>query len=153
MSILQIALVLLTLIPLQNASTQENSEEERYLCIADKATGFIYNETGDEWETTTFNVEDSRYIVAKSDHFLFERFPFSVTQVGAAEPMTACEEGFNRVGLMGCRVIRDFVLNRINGRFVHTNTSGYYDVLPGFGDITDATSGTPFIEIGKCSPF
>jgi hypothetical protein len=43
-----------------------------------------------------------------------------------------------------------FQFSRETSRYLHVYTSGYVDLLPGFGE-TDESSITPFIEIGKCS--
>jgi hypothetical protein len=49
--------------------------------------------------------------------------------------------------------VSEVSFNRISGRFYRESTVGYQDLAPGVNDLTDKTSGTPFIEIGTCSPF
>lgn len=72
--------------------------------------------------------------------------------------MSYCKEGFNDVGMLFCEsglFPRRLRFNKNNGRFLATYLFGYYAVgLKFLGKVvTDETSGTPFIEIGKCSPF
>ena len=43
------------------------SAGESYLCVADLATGFSYNKAIDKREIAKFKVDDSKYIVSKSD--------------------------------------------------------------------------------------
>jgi hypothetical protein len=40
--------------------------EERYLCVADKATGFNYNSITKEWVQTNFKGDD-KYLITKSN--------------------------------------------------------------------------------------
>ena len=45
-----------------------------------------------------------------------------------------------------------FTFNKSNGRFLFSSGSGYVNVLPELNKITDESSETPFLEIGRCSP-
>ena len=62
--------------------------------------------------------------------------------------MTSINRGFWIV-----KVMRDFKFNRINGRFLTAYLHGYYNVVPDVNELTDETSDTLAISIGKCSPF
>jgi len=39
---------------------------ESYLCIGDKATGFIYYKESNKWDTAKFDVSNNKYLITKS---------------------------------------------------------------------------------------
>ena len=131
---------------------------QQYLCVADLSTGFGYNETAERWVRANFNVENNKYIISeKSEQVIsYREYRFGVTQVGEEVPDYYCESGFEGPGFLSCESfigLGTFQFNKDNGRFLRAYWAGYFNVLPKVNDITDATSDTPLIEIGKCSPF
>ena len=119
-------------------------EDARWLCIADKITGFSY-ENG-EWRISSFNSDDGRYIVSKKPTlFDNKKARYHVTKIGE-EYGTECEENSpNSAGYIFCP---GFFNYRIN-----TRTLRYLLVYPiGYTSGADTNADTPFIEIGKCSP-
>ena len=126
---------------------------EQYLCVPDKATGFAYNKNSRTWEQANLTT-NRKYIVSKSDDEHFKRYAFVVIEIGQTIPRAICEKGFSDGGYLECLGVFDFRFNKKNGRYILTHTLfGYIDVLPNGYFPTDEKSTTPFIEIGKCSPF
>ena len=123
---------------------------EKYICLADIVTGFKYSETSEKWVETGF-LADDKYIISESDT---ERYAFEVVKIGSKYPEANCEEGFGEYGFLICNGAgQDFRFQKKNGRYIRSNVMGYFNVLPSSNGITDSTSDTPFLEIGKCSPF
>jgi len=123
--------------------------EERYICFPDHRTGFKYDASSKNWEQANFK-SDHKYIISKSDD---KRFTFEVKETGKNFPTFSCKEGFNEHGYLMCQGIGEFKFNKKNGRYILTFSVGYYNVLPDTDFSTDEKSDTPYIEIGKCSPF
>jgi len=124
--------------------------QEKYLCVAERATGFAYNEISKSWENMNFKT-DAKYIISKSNA---KGYSFKVTKVGEDNPEFECEKGFNEYGYLLCgEGIGEFKFNKKNGRFIKVYLFGYFNVLPEVNKFTDKSSDTPFMEIGKCSPF
>ena len=127
---------------------------EDYLCIADMATGFRYNQNDKSWEGSGFRVKDSRYLISPLEN----NAAYNVKRFGASIVMSRCKDDFNEVGNLFCKGTLDISFNKNNGRFVLTHTFGYFNVLPDSNDDSelirksDQESATPFIEIGMCSP-
>lgn len=124
--------------------------EEQYLCTADKVSGFSFNENSKEWKQSSFKA-NSKYVVSRLSD---SSTAFVVREIGNSFPDAWCEDPFTDAGYLHCRRLGgDFSLNRKNGRYIASSLMGYLNVVPGVNDITDKTSDTPYIEIGKCSPF
>jgi len=127
---------------------------EDYLCIADMATGFKYNQDDKSWEGSGFRVKDSRYLIS----LLENNAAYNVKRYGQTSVMSRCKDGFSDIGNLFCEGTFDISFNKNNGRFVLTHTFGYFNVLPdskGDSELirkSDRESATPFIEIGNCSP-
>ncbi len=127
---------------------------EEYLCIADMATGFRYNQNDKSWEGSGFRVNDSRYLIS----ILENNAAYSVKRFGETGVMSRCKDGFNEIGNLFCEGTFDISFNKNNGRFVLTHTFGYFNVLADsereseLMRNSDQESATPFIEIGNCSP-
>ena len=69
-------IVFVILISLGLTRNGHGEEHQKWLCIADAATGFSYRDG--KWRATKFNVEDSKYIVTKHD----VTGVYNVTKVG-----------------------------------------------------------------------
>jgi len=115
---------------------------EQYLCVVEKSVGFSYNEEQKEWENTNFST-NFKYVISKADAV------WQITRIGESFPIISCKGDFNDYGILLCSDLSDFRLNKRNGRFLHTYPIGYYNVLPG----EDEGDNTPYLQIGKCSPF
>jgi len=123
---------------------------EQYLCVAEHSTGFSYDKATKEWKNTNFKTS-TNYLVSKADG---TKYAWQVTEIGKTRPSFRCESDFDEYGYLSCSGIGgDLNFNKKNGRFLHSYLIGYYIVLPEVNKLTDEGSDTPFIEIGKCSPF
>ena len=120
---------------------------DQWLCVADQATGFLYNESSKKWERTGFTVDDSKYIVAPSK---YKSDKYDVTPLGEKYASAYCVNEFSAEGDLYCKgesasghIWSVFNMNHIKGRFVMSSTHGYFS----------GGKDTPSIKIGKCSKF
>ena len=125
-------------------------EPTAYLCIADEATGFSYNETRKAWVKTSFDVSSHKYIVKKNPDA--STGVWDVTNFGDSVPFAQCDGLFTSPTVLDCGTRTPiFRLNLNNLRYLSGYLYGYFD--SGTDTLPDtATSYTPLIEIGKCSP-
>jgi hypothetical protein len=140
---------LLTLLPLF-------AHAEQYLCVDDLVTGFSYDVRSKKWKSTNFNAGSKLIISKPSDKDpKFLKYIFIIKEIGEDFPIAKCNTGFDDYGYLMCDNIGNgtFHFNKRNGRYVRSYTTGYFNVLPGVNDLTDATSDTPIVAIGKCSSF
>jgi hypothetical protein len=132
-----------------------NCYADSYLCVADKASGFQF--TKPNWEASNFRTEN-KYLIQASG---VDRFPLQVIKVGGRVPVIMCKEEFNSAGFLHCDsggpldmlgivLGEHFTFNHKNLRYMRVVPRGYINVVPG-NEISDSKSGTPHIEIGKCS--
>ena len=125
--------------------------EERYLCVADLATGFRLNPTTKRWEIAKFSVDSVRYIVSKSKDI---DYALEIKELGDKISYYHAKKGFDPEGggAMFSSAFGEFIVNIKTGRYIH-----YYRVGYVHGDTLlrgqKIPSDTPLIEIGKCSPF
>lgn len=135
---------------------------QQYLCIGDLATGFSFNESINQWQRSSFSVDDSRYVVSRDENSSGDVNNYVVKRIGEDFILATCSNDFSEAGSMTCRNgFNTFNINRENGRFMHVFSFGYWTVLSrnendpfqDFLGIYDEAANTPYIEIGKCSPF
>jgi hypothetical protein len=124
-----------------------------FLCIADLATGFRYNQNIKSWEESSFKLKKSRYFISLRE----KGTGYDVKRSSGPDVMSRCKDGFDEIGSLSCKGTFDIKFNKINGRFVLTYPFGYFNVIPDSKidskliRKTDQGSETPFMEIGKCS--
>ena len=118
--------------------------EERYLCVAEKATGFRYNPEKKIWETANFSVENKKHLVRETET-TFDKL--EMITMGNIYRECYSIDGFDEQGYANfeCTEYVEFKMHKKTGRYLLVYMTGYID-----GDSAD---NTPFIEIGKCSPF
>ena len=91
---------------------------ESYLCIADKATGFSFNEQSKTYEPTNFNVSKHKYIL-KNNNNTWEWTDFG-------RKYSFCSGSFNAGGVFGCGgAIESVTFDKNNLRYVKTSIFGY----------------------------
>lgn len=123
---------------------------EQYLCVPDKATGLVYEAQKKEWRVANFALKHKLVITPAKDG----KYAFSAIKIGDKQPVHLCKEDFNKLGFLFCNGQEgDLKFNRNNGRYLKAFDQGYYLVGKGLWAETDQDSGTPYLEIGKCSPF
>jgi hypothetical protein len=141
-SIFVIIFALIFLMPMTVAA-------EQYLCVEEMSVGFYYDKTAKQWENTNFKA-NSKYIISKSEG---KSFAFRVTKFEEKDSVADCESSFDKLGFLLCEGLGVFFqFNKNNGRYIRTYLLGYIYVLPQL-NVTDEKSDTPYMEIGKCSPF
>ena len=139
------------LIPVLCLSFISAASAEQFLCVVDHSTGFSFDKNTEQWKPTVFAGED-KYIISKptdDDGKLKEKFQYVVREIGTPNPIAYCETGFSG-GYLFCEgMATKFSFNKENGRFLTAYMAGYYhDALPG-----QEGRNTPYMQIGKCSPF
>ena len=122
---------------------------DQFLCVADQAAGFMYSKTIKKWQASAGD-SDEKYVISESD---LEGYAYQLKEVGEETSYTECKEDFTKFGYLTCEGLYEFQMNRDNGRFLMVFKTGYFNVLPEINDFTDETSDTPYMVIGKCSPF
>lgn len=143
MRILSVILVALVI----SAAVAQEDEPDQYLCIADQATGFIYEDG--RWHSANFDVGDNKYIVRRareSDGILAEGKEWGYAAFGT-ENFVGCDQvgpSFT-CALFGEKLLGIFVVNLITLRY-----QKYYPF--GYTNGRDSPDDTPYIEIGKCGP-
>ena len=131
----------------------DSMEEERYLCVPEMATGFKYNSNTKSWESVNFKV-NRKYLISKGkppkDLISGEYSKQSGLVIKiVGDELNICrdmsEAGFARSGFVNFDCFHgEFLVNQNRGKYIRTFRRGYV--------IGDETT-TPFMEIGKCSPF
>lgn len=134
----------LLLLGMPHALYAQERHEERYLCLADQATGFMRQDG--EWQATQFTASLRRFIIRPSDQ---EGVAYSVEVVGLDVPYYYCAEDFSDGDLLRCDgyLGSAFTLNRKAETFIASSMGAY--VVESDKEQHD----TPFMEIGRCSPF
>lgn len=144
---MKLRMSMLTLVFLAGTSAAL-AQSDSFLCVAENAVGFSFNKSTKEWERANFKSED-KYVVSKSSD---KRKGWEVKKIG--ESIGAeCAEGFNEHGFINCNGFMDFQMNRISLRYIMVHKYGY--VVKEYSDdgLFKEGSLTPYLEIGKCSPF
>ena len=126
---------------------------QQILCVAEQAAGFSYDKATKEWKNATFKAS-RKYVVSEGET---KSSAFKVTRIGTTTASYFCESDFDELGFLSCSAsnygIDQFNFNKNNGRYLYSFPFGYYNVLPEVNKIIDEKSDTPYLEIGKCSPF
>ena len=124
------------------ASFPTFADDQQYLCIADNATGFYWDENTKKWQSTNFNVEGRKHLVERySATGEYAVFPF-----GSNSPNSVCGDGFNEDGAIFCSGVEQFSMNNKTLRYRLIYLLGGYVI----GD--DSGNNDEYMEIGKCSP-
>jgi hypothetical protein len=128
-------LILLAVLP-----NPGNAGDGQWICIADAATGFRF-ENG-KWTDVSFDIEKDRYVISKSA----ATKKYKITKIGESFG-DDCEEGeLDDFGWLHCgKLVTQWRINLKSLRYILTYPFGYAE---GF----DNNADTPLIEIGKCSP-
>lgn len=130
-------------------ATPSFAAEQAFLCVADHATGFSYNESTKKWGPSIFSAQN-KYLVSKISG---GQDSWQVKYVGADSADATCKDGFNSGGTLVCDGFMQFRMNSKTRRFLSSHQLGY------FSDGATKTSipifkegaNTPYMEIGKCS--
>ncbi|MET0025910.1 MAG: hypothetical protein ABW085_16800 [Sedimenticola sp.] len=131
--------------------------EQKYLCIADGATGFRYDETAKSWGVVTYSTESLRYIVAKAKGSYAKHSKYTITRIGDSYAIQTCKKDFSESGLLVCDDelgYRMFSMNSRNLRYAQSSSGLYPHAGMQLGEVlvSDSNADAPYVEIGKCSP-
>jgi len=128
-----------------------SAETERWLCVAEKATGYIFSDLTTRWERAAFKASD-KYLVAPGPPKPDQPVQYLVRKIG--DPSYVYLKCRDFVGdMLHCEspllflpFYESFSFNTKTLRYVYTFTGSWLKEKPeGGGD-------TPLIELGKCSP-
>ena len=128
-----------------------HSYADSYVCVAEKSTGFHYNQKTHQWDDARFRT-DTKYLIRKADqNDVWEKnHNMAVVIFGKKKSEFRCQEGINDVGLLLCYSLSgQFKFNNLSLRFLRSMTFGYYN--NGYGKFPDKLSASPFLEIGTCT--
>jgi len=110
--------------------------QDTYLCIPKSATGYSYEKVTNNWEMSSFNVGNEKYLLKKkSNTWSWEKF-------GESNSFSSCKEMNSRIT---CSLVGDVIFDKKTLRYLRTYIAGYVDGV-------NNNNNTPLIEIGTCSP-
>ena len=136
----------------------ESTYADSFVCVAERANGFVYDQENKTWEVASFPVENKKYLVLPTDEndiFLRAlRFDYEIKDASSPKPIIHCksvkETDSNReTGLVLCRGSSgaSFDFDKASGRYIRSQPSGYVTQKA-----SSETGGGPYMEIGNCSP-
>lgn len=144
------------------------SAGDSYLCVADKVTGFEFDERARAWEVATFSGGDYKFIVrplqAGSERHKIGYRNVVLELGGDNTEIALCREGSDVYGWLNCGELRDpykFNIRKETLRFIMTFNGSYMtstrevhvegrDVI--VKEVPDKGGNAPLIAIGQCSP-
>ena len=150
-------------------SAQEN---EIYLCLAEKTTGFKFQETTKKWEETSF-IADSKFLIIRrapisdsnpliyGDYYIESEWV--IKEFGIDNPIMACKSSLGEIVDLDCKSGSYWMaFYKGSMKFTLFYMGSYYfsndDLMPpdlGDGAIgqftTMAPTGTPLVMIGTCT--
>lgn len=152
------------------------AEDKSYLCIADKATGFDFDESTKKWESVNYDVDDQMFLIkpvnedgSALERLVYDKSGYLVWTFGSGDVSHYCEKGPGAYGWLHCNSMTGgrFAMNSLSKRYVRTAPGGYVSatidlvrddsVKPDKDDEVmttlkeDAGGDSVAIEIGKCS--
>lgn len=138
-----------------------------FLCIVDRATGFVFDPQTSSWRSANFS-GGGKFILRRNDTKLYEVVPgtrmpvsgiWAVWEFGDNHwPAFTCSADFSKYGGLWCEssLGARFGVNVTNGRFISESMLGYIQAgMSGYlgvdGKPLPEGSNTPSISIGKCA--
>ena len=142
------ALILILIMPSWSWSEQLQVNSQ-YLCIAEKATGFVYRD--DEFKSRNFKTDKLKWIVksygevTRGQDGLVDDLTGEIYQFDADDvPDFVCEAFMNSIFKCTQGSLGEFKMNTVTKKYIRTCTADF--------DLFFETA-TPFLEIGNCSKF
>lgn len=121
--------------------------EDSYVCVADKATGFSFEQSSGQWMPTTFKVDGGKYLLKKgATRWTWAKFgdPSFVPPVPCSVP--------DKAGFVFCQEFEDIRFNTGSMRYQRYYPFGYVRGTTKLSMLQGGEgSDTPLIEIGTCS--
>ena len=131
---------------LASASISGQEEPTVYLCVADGAQHFMFEEFEKDWASSEAKSTDFKYLIKRSPDS--QEFTWEVFRFGRDTAITGCEDDFDSHGNLYCWGYPEVRFNRDHSRFILFNIVGYYGTRPLFEDDNDLF----LMVIGECSP-
>jgi hypothetical protein len=128
---------------------RENTPDS-YLCAGDDSAGFAYIEKKEKWRRATFNIENQRYILSKSESISSTTdkplITWDLKRTGEESSIAESSEGFSKDGKIRCEGSGHFFfMNNKNLRFLLIYYFGYWNGK-------DNRKDTPAMIKGTCKP-
>lgn len=134
---------------------------EKYLCIASSSTGYVYDKIKNEWNISEFKA-DYKYIIYKDESDTLGKW--RVKKFDGSH-IAVCKNDFGSIGKLYCSGTSEFKMNKYNGRFIRSQTFGYWDdglndiinktdkmeLNPFYDVVSEEGDTNPFIQIGECT--
>ncbi len=141
MSKLSLFIILL----LTTVFARAHASENNYLCVADIATGFHYE--NNKWSQASFDIKGEKYILRKLKDEELEisknsTYKYGFVELGSNRAWDYCTHNGEIFDCIGPGFITR--INTEKGRYLRIYVVGYTD-----GD--DNNTNTPHMEIGRCS--
>lgn len=135
----------------------ESTYADSFVCVAERANGFVYDQENENWEVASLSVENRKYLVSPTDEndiFIKAlKHDYQVRDVSSTKPIIHCkavkESDSNReTGLILCRGSHgaSFDIDKESGRYIRSQPSGYVTKKA-----SSEPGGGPYMEIGVCS--
>lgn len=129
---------------------------ESLSCVAERASGFVYDEQSESWQTIGFSVENRQYLVspANQDDIIARalKYDYQITEAGSSKPVIHCRavklaDSNQETGLIMCKGAfgASFNIDREAGRYIRSQPNGYVTRQAS----TQSADG-PYMEIGSC---
>jgi len=136
----------------------QSSYADSYLCEAERASGFVYDQENKVWQSSRFSIENRKYLVSRTDaNDIFIqalKYDYEIKEVNSQQPIIHCKarkltDSNEETGLVTCRgpLGESFNFDKRSGRYIRSQPTGYVTVKTS----SDTESG-PYMEIGNCSP-
>ncbi len=136
----------------------ESAYADSFVCVAELANGFVYDQENKTWKVSSISVENKSYLVSPADEnniFIKAlKYDYEIKDVSSQKTIIHCKavketDSNLETGLILCRGSfgASFNIDKGSGRYVRSEPSGYVT--------KKAESGTgdgPYMEIGNCSP-
>jgi len=134
-------------------AARTDEKTERYLCIGEQTAGFKYNQRRQEWLATIFKA-DKKYIIReankKEENMLFQNNKYVVVEHGGEVLDIFYCEDYSESGYLECTGWGGIGNFLFYNKSLHFMVRFYGTYLP---NIIDEGGDTPYMQIGKCTPF
>lgn len=136
----------------------ETARANSFVCVAERANGFVYDQENETWKVASFSTENRKYLVvpANEDNIFVKalKYDYEIKDVSSPKPIVLCKavketDSNQETGLVLCRGSNgaSFNFDKTNGRYIRSQPSGYVTKKA-----SSESGAGPYMEIGNCSP-
>ena len=133
-----------------------SAQAESLVCVAESASGFVYDENAETWKVSTLAVEERKYLVAPAneDNIFVQalHYDYEITETDSAKPVIHCKtvkfpDSNEETGFIMCKgpFGTSFNIDKVTGRYIRSETTGYME-----RHASSASGDGPYMEIGNC---